>query len=106
MTTATRPAITIALAALLPLLCSCSRPGQEVLGHWKTAQGMILDVERNGDNFLVTFSGGNRTTMVYREGVLTPAGGGESITYLPGKDALLRPGLPGLVPEAQYQRVR
>ena len=77
--------------SLLLLLVGCSKSGSQYIGKWQTPQNAKNQIEivRNGDNFLVAFSGHDQQLpAVLKDGSLQMSGSGATFTYIKATDKL------------------
>jgi hypothetical protein len=103
---AVRTAIQSALI-LTTLVLGCTKPGSEFLGKWVNPGNPTdsVQVDRNGDEFLVTGPDGTKIGATLKEETLTMAAPmtGVTFTYVKNSDTLLSPGVFGQV---EYKRAK
>lgn len=92
---------------LTMLVLGCSKPGSEFLGKWTNAGNPSdsVQVDRNGDEFLITGPDGTKIGATLRDETLNMASPmtGISFTYVKSSDTLLSPGVFGQV---EYKRAK
>jgi len=87
----TKALLAILSFSLLLLLVGCSKSGSQYIGKWQTPQNTKdqIEIVRNGDNFLIAFSGHDQQLpAVVKDGSLLMSGSGAAFTYIKATDKL------------------
>jgi hypothetical protein len=92
---------------LTVLMIGCTKPGSEFLGKWVNSANSAdtAQIDRNGDEFLITGPDGTKIGATLKDETLTMAQpmGGMSFTYVKSSDTILAPGVFGQV---EYKRAK